>query len=130
MIEAAGTGGNMKLTRSVAYGVGILLQIKDAKGRGPVTAATIAQDCKFPPRFLYRVLRRLVDAGLLIGTSGPLGGYELARRSEGITLLDIVDAVESPPEPRCWNRCGPSIAGPSRWSIGSAGWTPNVFAAS
>ncbi|HEX4145000.1 MAG TPA: Rrf2 family transcriptional regulator [Pirellulales bacterium] len=89
----------MKLTRSVAYGVGILLQIKDAKGSGPVTAATIARDCKFPPRFLYRVLRRLVDAGLLVGTSGPLGGYELARRSEGITLLDIVNAVESPPEP-------------------------------
>ena len=34
MNEAAGTGGNMKLTRSVAYGVGILLQIKDAKGTG------------------------------------------------------------------------------------------------
>ena len=64
-----------------------------------MTAATIARDCKFPPRFLYRVLRRLVDAGLLVGTSGPLGGYELARRSEGITLLDIVEAVESPPEP-------------------------------
>src|ERR1700704_3080893 len=63
-----------------------------------MTAARITKHCKFPPRFLYRVLRRLVDAGLLIGTSGPGGGYTLAKRRRPITLLDIVKAVESPPE--------------------------------
>jgi Rrf2 family protein len=47
---------------------------------------------------LYRVLRRLVDAGLLVGTSGPSGGYMLAKPPSAITLLDIVNAVESPPE--------------------------------
>jgi Rrf2 family protein len=88
----------MRLTRSVAYAVGILLQIEDAKQHVPVTAATIAQGCKFPPRFLYRVLRRLVDAGLLLGTSGPAGGYALAKAPGKISLLDIVTAVESPPE--------------------------------
>ncbi len=88
----------MKLTRSVSYAVGILLQIEDAGRNVPVTAATIVRDCKFPPRFLYRVLRRLVDAGLLNGTSGPAGGYALAKAPSRITLLDIVNAVESPPE--------------------------------
>ncbi len=89
----------MKLTRSVSYAVGILLQIEDTRRKVPVTAATIARDCKFPPRFLYRVLRRLVDAGLLVGTSGPSGGYMLAKLPNAITLLDIVNAVESPPDP-------------------------------
>ena len=89
----------MKLTRSVSYAVGILLQIEDTRQRSPVTAATIARDCKFPPRFLYRVLRRLVDAGLLVGTSGPSGGYMLAKAAQRITLLEVVEAVESPPEP-------------------------------
>ena len=88
----------MKLTRSVSYAVGILLQIEDTRLKAPVTAATIARDCKFPPRFLYRVLRRLVDAGLLVGTSGPSGGYMLAKPASRITLLDVVAAVESPPE--------------------------------
>ena len=63
-----------------------------------MTAARIARGCKFPPRFLYRVLRRLVDAGLLLGTSGPGGGYALARPAQRITLYEIVVAVESKPE--------------------------------
>jgi Rrf2 family protein len=86
----------MKLTRSVAYAVGILLQVHKAALDGPVTAARVSRGCKFPPRFLYRVLRRLVDAGLLVGLSGPQGGYRLAKRPGQIRLLDIVLAVEEP----------------------------------
>lgn len=88
----------MRLTRSVSYGVGILLQIEGGQKQSPMTAARIARGCKFPPRFLYRVLRRLVDAGLLVGTSGPGGGYALARTAQRITLYEIVIAVESKPE--------------------------------
>jgi Rrf2 family protein len=85
----------MRVTRSVSYAVGILLQVAHG-GRGTsMTAAKIARDCSFPPRFLYRILRRLVDAGLLTGTSGPGGGYALAKPANKITLLDIVAAVES-----------------------------------
>jgi len=90
---------DMKLTGSVSYAVGLLLQIEKLAGDGPITAAKIARGCHFPPRFLYRVLRRLVDAGLLRGTSGPGGGYTLARSPRRITLLDIVEGVESPPKP-------------------------------
>jgi Rrf2 family protein len=64
-----------------------------------MTAARIAHGCRFPRRFLYRVLHRLVDAGLLFGTSGPGGGYRLARRADRITLLDIAASVDSRPEP-------------------------------
>jgi Rrf2 family protein len=89
----------MKLTLSVSYGIGILLQILEHSGGKPLTAAKIARGCRFPPRFLYRVLHKLVDAGLLSGTSGPGGGYMLARRPELISLLDIVGGVESGLEP-------------------------------
>lgn len=88
----------MKLTRSVSYAIGILLQVSDETLAGPVTAARIARGCRFPPRFLYRILRRLVDADLLGGTSGPGGGYRLSRPPRAITLLDIVAAVDAPPE--------------------------------
>ena len=89
----------MKLTGSVSYAVGVLLQIQKMSGDGPITAARIARGCRFPPRFLYRILRRLVDAGLLRGTSGPGGGYALAKPARGITLLDIVEGVEAAPTP-------------------------------
>lgn len=87
----------MKLTRSVSYAVGVLISVGQARSEGPVPAATISKAGKYPPRFLYRVLRRLVDAGLLNGTSGPGGGYSLARQARKITLLDIVTAVEGKP---------------------------------
>jgi len=88
----------VRLTRSVGYAVAILLQINKDDSGAPMTAAKITKHCKFPPRFLYRVLRRLVDARLLVGTSGPGGGYTLAPRRKPITMLDIVRAVESAPE--------------------------------
>jgi Rrf2 family iron-sulfur cluster assembly transcriptional regulator len=87
----------MKLTLSVGYGVAVLLRIQAHADEGPVTAAKIARGCRFPRRFLYRVLHKLVDAGLLYGTSGPGGGYALARSPARITLLDIVAGVESRP---------------------------------
>lgn len=88
----------MNLTRSVSYAVGILLRIEGQKSKSPMTAAQISKGCKFPPRFLYRVLRRLVDAGLLTGVSGPGGGYQLAKPASKITLWEIVVAVEGTPQ--------------------------------
>ncbi len=89
----------MKLTRSVSYAVAILLKVKKAPDGSSMTAAKIAKGAKFPPRFLYRVLRRLVDAGLLHGISGPGGGYSLAKKPREISLLDIVLAVEGNQDP-------------------------------
>lgn len=89
----------MKLTRSVSYALGIMLRVVEHDSEDPMSAAAIARGCEFPPRFLYRILRLLVDAGLLEGQSGPGGGYRLARRPREISLLDIVEAVEGPQEP-------------------------------
>jgi Rrf2 family protein len=89
----------MKLTLSVSYGVGVLLQIQQHARGSPMTAARIARGCRFPRRFLYRILHKMVNAGLLSGTSGPGGGYSLARRPEQITLLDIAASVDSQPQP-------------------------------
>ena len=41
-----------------------------------------------------RVLKPLVDSGLLESKKGPTGGYMLARPASEITVLDIVEASE------------------------------------
>lgn len=86
----------MKLSRSVSYALGILLRVADQGAGQPLTAAKIAKGCNYPPRFLYRILRRLVAAKLLVGASGPGGGYRLARRSDRISVWDVVVAIEGP----------------------------------
>jgi Rrf2 family protein len=65
-----------------------------------------------PPRFLPRVMRVLVSAGLAEAHAGRSGGYRLARPATDITILDIVLAVEPDDErPQCVLRgipCGSS----------------------
>ncbi|MBI3703001.1 MAG: Rrf2 family transcriptional regulator [Rhizobiales bacterium] len=65
-----------------------------ARGR-PVSAKALAARHKLPPRHLEPVLQALVRGGILRGTRGPHGGYELAREHKRITAEDILRAAGS-----------------------------------
>lgn len=56
----------------------------------------IAADGALPRSFLAKVLKRLSRRGLVISRRGPGGGHALARPARGITLVEIVAAVEKP----------------------------------
>ena len=45
---------------------------------------------------LAKVMQRLAKAGLVGGTRGPQGGFQLARPAEETKLLEIYEAVEGP----------------------------------
>jgi Rrf2 family protein len=47
-----------------------------------------------PKEYLSKALQGLSQADLVESTLGPSGGYRLARAPEGITFLDIVEAIE------------------------------------
>jgi Rrf2 family protein len=47
-----------------------------------------------PKEYLSKALQSLSQAGVVVGTLGPTGGYRLAKPLEEITFLDIVEAVE------------------------------------
>lgn len=42
---------------------------------------------------LAKVLQRLEHSGLVVGTRGPAGGYQLARPARNIMLADIIRAM-------------------------------------
>jgi Rrf2 family protein len=54
----------------------------------------LAEFYGLPTAYLSKLLKSLVRAGLLDATSGPRGGFRLARSPADITVLDIVEAVE------------------------------------
>jgi Rrf2 family protein len=71
----------------------------------PVTAKALETRLKLPPRHLESVLRALAHDGILKGTRGPGGGYEVAREQAMITAEEILnsarrieEAYEPPPE--------------------------------
>jgi Rrf2 family protein len=49
-----------------------------------------------PGEYLREILKRLVQARLLLSLKSPRGGYRLARPPEAITLLEVVEVVEGP----------------------------------
>jgi Rrf2 family transcriptional regulator, iron-sulfur cluster assembly transcription factor len=63
-----------------------------ARGQ-PVAAKALASRHRLPPRHLEPVLQALVRHGILKGTRGPRGGYELAREQRRITADDILRAA-------------------------------------
>jgi Rrf2 family protein len=71
----------------------------------PVSAKTLAAQHHLPARHLEPVLQALVRDGILKGTSGPHGGYVLARERRRISAEDIVraasrtDEASDPPLP-------------------------------
>ena len=60
-----------------------------------VPTPTLAKQTRVPANYLAKVLQLLAGAGLIIGRRGVGGGYRLARPASEITMLHIVDAVDS-----------------------------------
>lgn len=61
---------------------------------GPVPLSAISTRQGVSPSYLDLLFGRLRRKGLVTGTRGPGGGYTLARDTHGISLADIVSAVE------------------------------------
>ncbi len=54
----------------------------------------IAGDLDIPSPFLGKILQNLAKQKMLKSNKGPNGGFSLARNSEEISLLDIVEIID------------------------------------
>ncbi len=57
-------------------------------------SARLAEFHEVPPAYLAKHLQATTAAGITTSTTGPQGGYRLARPAADISLLDIVLAVD------------------------------------
>jgi Rrf2 family protein len=63
------------------------------------SAVQLAEYYDLPAPYLAKQLQALVRAGVLAASTGPRGGFRLARPASGITLLQIVEAVDGASAP-------------------------------
>lgn len=68
------------------------------QGDASTSTARLAAAFDLPAAYLNKHLQALGKAGIVTSTSGPRGGFRLARPPEQITLLDVVVAIEGPEE--------------------------------
>jgi Rrf2 family protein len=63
------------------------------------SATQLAEYYDLPAPYLAKQLQALVRTGVLAATTGPRGGFRLARPAAEITLLHIVEAVDGAASP-------------------------------
>jgi Rrf2 family protein len=86
----------MKISRSTGYGVLAAGYIARHQKDGIVLSNTISKEYKIPLEYLLKIMQQLVRANILRSKRGPRGGFTLARTTNKITLLDIIEAVDGP----------------------------------
>ena len=76
------------------YGLIIMLELAKNYGQGYLSIADINEARKLSPAYLTQITKPLKKAGLLFSKEGKTGGYALRRRSEEISVLAILEALE------------------------------------
>lgn len=86
----------MKLSRKLEYGCRVLAQLALPTGpTGLVHIDVLAEAEDIPANYLVQILNELRNAGLIISKRGKQGGYGLAREPGKISLLEIVQAIDT-----------------------------------
>ena len=86
----------MRLTSLADYAV-VMMAAAARHGRSRrLSAALLAEETGVPLPTAQKLMGRLASAGLLTSARGTGGGFRLAREAGGISLADIIEAVEGP----------------------------------
>ena len=91
----------MRVSAKAEYACIAMLELAANYGEPqPVRVKTIADAHGIPQRFLVQILLQLKGNGLVRSLRGALGGYQLARRPEDISLADILNVIDPAPQGR------------------------------
>ena len=86
----------MKLSHKLEYACRVLAQLGRTHGQDKLAhIETLATAETIPANYLVQILNELRNAGLIVSKRGKQGGYALAREPLKITLIEIVEAVDS-----------------------------------
>lgn len=85
----------MKLSLKMQYACQVLAQLGYSYNSSELPhIEELARAEAVPSNYLVQILNELRTAGVITSRRGKQGGYALAREPEGITLLEIMRAVE------------------------------------
>lgn len=84
----------MHLTLEADYAVRIIRYLSKINKR--CDAKNISENTDVTLRFALKILRKLVQSGLVVSFKGTLGGYEIAKDPSQITLKEVIEVVQGP----------------------------------
>lgn len=86
----------MRLSARGHYGLRAMAQLAKSYGQGPQSLNEVARAEGISLAYLEQIMVPLRRAGLVEGSRGARGGYELSRAPETISAGEIVRALEGP----------------------------------
>lgn len=86
----------LRISRKIDYGLRAMIFLASIPDGAVVPFREIGRRMSVPEDFLAKILKHLVDGGLVRSTRGPRGGYALGRPASEITFLEVIEAVEGP----------------------------------
>jgi Rrf2 family protein len=92
----------VRISQEADYAIRVVLYLSHLGYGEVVGAQTIAEHEAISLRFLLKLFRKLVKAGIIQSFRGVNGGYALARIPAQINLKEVIEAIDGP---ICMNRC-------------------------
>ncbi|MBV8656705.1 MAG: Fe-S cluster assembly transcriptional regulator IscR [Burkholderiales bacterium] len=86
----------MRLTTRGRFAVTAMLDLAMRESSGPVTLAGISERQRISLSYLEQLFGKLRRRELVESVRGPGGGYCLAKSAGGISVADIIMAVDEP----------------------------------
>ena len=86
----------LRISRKIDYAVRACIHLASIPEGTVVPFREIGRRMLVPEDFLAKILKTLVDHGIVKSTRGPHGGYKLARPPESINVLEVIEAAEGP----------------------------------
>jgi Rrf2 family protein len=96
LLSTVRTNAVMQVSKRVEYALRAVIYLAGLSPELVVSFKDIAERQRAPKDFLAKILRGLVDAGILRSARGSAGGFALARHAADITFLDVIVAMEGP----------------------------------
>ena len=84
----------MMFSTKAEYGVRVMAHLARREDDSPVSLGAIAEAEGLPLAYLEHLVQRLRRAGLVESRRGAHGGYSLARPAAGVTMAEVVRALE------------------------------------
>jgi len=81
------------IRRDTDYAVRALLFLCRS-GNDCVSCGVLSRECNIPRALTHKLLRAMVDAGIVASRTGRRGGFCLARRPKQISLLSVARATQ------------------------------------
>ncbi len=86
----------LQISRKVDYGLRALIHLASLPPGTREPQQEIASKNDIPREFLAKILKTLVDRGLVTALRGPHGGVALARPASEVSFLEVIEALEGP----------------------------------